>query len=310
MKRIGKMNLAPITLFVYKRLWHTERAVEALQANQYAAASDLIIFSDGPKNGEEREEINQIRAYIKGIKGFEKIEIIERQENYGLARSIIAGVTEVVNRYGRIIVMEDDLISSPYFLKFMNEGLNFYEYREKIISIHGYVLPLKDQMPETYFLRRADCWGWGTWKRGWDLFESDGKKLLQKIQTNKLEKYFDVNGSYPYVEMLKDQIKGKNDSWAIRWLATAFIHNKLTLYPGRSLIQNIGHDNTGSHSMRLNCFDVELTREPINIQEIPEEENTYVHGAVAKFYRSIGPNWIKKPLKKIKKYFVETCLDR
>ena len=110
--------------------------------------------------------------------------------------------------------------------------------------------------------------------------------------------------------MLKDQIKGKNDSWAIRWLATAFIHNKLTLYPGRSLIQNIGHDNTGSHCMSLNCFDVELTREPINIQEIPEEENTYVHGAVARFYRSIGPNWIKKPLSKIKKYFVETCRDR
>lgn len=303
------MKLAPITLFVYNRLSHTERTAEALKANQYANESELIIFSDGSKNEQDIEKVLRVRAYIKRIKGFKRVEIIERQENYGLANSIISGVTEVVNRYGSIIVMEDDLISSPYFLKFMNEGLDFYENQEKVISIHGYTLPIRAQMPETYFLRRADCWGWATWKRGWGLFESDGEKLLKEIQRNKLEKYFDINGSYPFIDILKDQIKGKNDSWAVRWLATAFINNKLTLYPGKSLIQNIGHDNTGTHCMEVDFYDVELAEEPINIKTIPIEENTVVLEGIAKFYRSIGPSWAKKTLKKLYKYLIGARFD-
>lgn len=250
------MNLAPIALFVYNRPWHTQQTIEALKKNILAPESDLIIFSDGPKDStESRESVFKLREYLKTISGFKSVKIVAREENYGLAKSIINGVTEVVNEYSRIIVLEDDMITSKYFLQYMNEALNLYEYEDKVISVHAYIYPVKKLLPETYFLRGADCWGWATWKRGWDLFESDGKKLLKELVDRKLIKKFDFNGSYPYTQMLHDQIAGKNNSWAIRWYASAFLKDKLTLYPGKSLINNIGFDGSGTHCRGMNKID-------------------------------------------------------
>ena len=229
-------NIAPIALFVYNRLLHVQNTVEALQRNKFASESDLYIFSDGPSGEVEIENVLKVREYLKTIIGFKSVAIIEREENLGLARSIISGVTEIVDKYDRIIVLEDDLITSPFFLKFMNEALEFYKDEINVISIHGYLYPVKAQLPRTFFLRGADCWGWATWKRGWNLFEPDGKKLLYELKARKLKKQFDNNGAYPYTKMLEKQVKGKNNSWAIRWHASAFLKGKLTLYPGNSLI--------------------------------------------------------------------------
>ncbi|HRU00618.1 MAG TPA: glycosyltransferase, partial [Victivallales bacterium] len=197
------MKLAPIALFVYNRPWHTRQTVTALQNNELAAESELVVFSDGPKvekNKEKtknnEEKVKEVRDYIKSINGFKTVKIIERTQNLGLANSIISGVTEIVNQYGKIIVLEDDLVTSPHFLRFMNEALDLYEKEEDVISIHGYVYPIPD-LPETFFLKGADCWGWATWKRGWDLFEPDGKKLLRELKEKKLLKRFDFNGTYP-----------------------------------------------------------------------------------------------------------------
>ncbi|MGB4775168.1 MAG: glycosyltransferase family 2 protein, partial [Daejeonella sp.] len=167
-------------------------------------------------------------------------------------------VTEIVNKYERIIVLEDDLVTSPYFLQYMNDGLNVYKDCEEVISIHGYIYPVSVELPETFFIKGADCWGWATWKRGWDLFEPNGEKLLNEIIKRGLTYQFDFNGSYPYTQMLKDQIAGLNNSWAIRWNASAFLKNKLTLYPGKSLVQNIGNDGTGTHSGTSNTFNINL----------------------------------------------------
>lgn len=284
---------APILLFTYNRLFHTQECVKALQKNIIAGDSELIIFSDGPKSYEEKGAVESLRKYIKTIDGFKKISVVERGENLGLAKSIIFGVDEIVSRFGRVIVLEDDLVTSPFFLKFMNEALEHYKDVERVISVHGYVFPVATSLPETFFLRGADCWGWATWKRGWDLFEPDGGKLLKEIRTRNLERAFDFGGNYPYTKMLKDQTIGKNDSWAIRWHASAFLEGKLTLYPGRSLVKNIGVDASGTHIGTTNIFDTTVSTEPILLTDIPVEENLFARDEIARYFRGVihGRGW-------------------
>lgn len=296
------MELAPIALFVYNRPWHTKQTIEALQKNFLASDSNLIIFSDGAKDStESKEGVLEVREYLKNIDGFKSIKIIERNRNYGLAESIISGVSEIVNQCGKIIVLEDDMISSQYFLQYMNEALDLYANEEEVISIHGYVYPTKKTLPETFFLKGADCWGWATWKRGWDLFELDGEKLLKELEEKKLTEEFDFSGSYPYTKMLKDQIFGRNDSWAIRWYASAFLKNKLTLYPGKSLINNIGLDGSGTHCNGDNTFENKLQEEkdPIKIGMISLVENSYARSVFADFFRS-QKGFFKKYVKYLK----------
>jgi len=218
---------------------------------------------------------------LRTIKGFKKVEIIERQANLGLAESIISGVTEVVNRYGKIIVLEDDLIYSPYFLRYMNEALEMYKDDEQVISIHGYVYPVKQKLPETFFIRGADCWGWGTWQRGWKLFEADGKKLLKELIDKKLASRFDLDRLYPFTQMLKMQVVKLNNSWAIRWYASAFLANKLTLYPGKSLVGHIGFDNSGTHNgftdiMSTEVYDRPIALEKIALNELEENRRLFI----------------------------------
>jgi hypothetical protein len=230
-------NFAPIVLFTYSRLANTIETVECLKKNAEAAHSDLIIYSDAPKNEKAIDGVKATRNYLHSIKGFNSVTIIEREKNMGLANSIVDGVTAVVNKYGRVIVLEDDLSVSPYFLKYMNEGLERYENRKDIASIHGYIYPVKKKMPEALLIKGADCWGWATWKRGWDIFNFDAKSLYQQIIDAHREKEFDFNYSYPYMDMLKRQIDGSAGSWAICWYASAFLKNLFTLYPGQSLVQ-------------------------------------------------------------------------
>jgi hypothetical protein len=283
------MNPAPITLFAYNRPWHTKNTIDALKENHLAEKSDLIIFSDGPRSDDDKAYVESVRRYLNNITGFNKVSIVEREKNFGLSGSIISGVTAIVKQYGQVIVVEDDLVSSPYFLKFMNDGLDFYRNAEDVISIHGYIFPVEDHLPDTFFLKGADCWGWATWARGWALFNPDGKKLLEGIREGKLKEEFDYNGAYPFTKMLQDQTKGRNDSWAIRWHASAFLSEKLTLFPGRSLIRNIGIDQSGVHSGETKVFDTEVSREPITISDIPIEENHFVKGKIERYYRKIKP---------------------
>ena len=292
-------KLSPIALFVYNRPEHTKKTVEALQKNNLAKESELFVFSDGNKDEMSKEKIREVRNYIKNISGFKNVNIIERKENLGLARSIIFGVTEVVNKYGKIIVLEDDLVTSPYFLEYMNEALDLYEKEEKVISIHGYIYPVKKTLPETFFLKGADCWGWATWKRGWDLFEPDGKKLLTELEKRNLTKEFDFDGTYNYSGMLKKQIAGLTNSWAIRWYASAFLQNKLTLYPGKSLIQNIGQDASGTHKGDSNIHQTFISDRKINVGKIEIVENGEAKKIISQYFKSIKPNLFKRVKLKI-----------
>jgi len=280
------MNLAPIALFVYNRLGHTQKTIEALQKNELARQSDLIIFSDGSKNNQDAQKVNAVRNFLQNMDGFRSVQLVVREKNFGLAKSIITGVTEITGKYGKVIVLEDDLITSPYFLKYMNDALEKYEYDDKVISIHGYVYPVKQELPETFFLRGADCWGWATWKRGWDLFEVDSKKLFSQIKDEKLEYAFDIDGSYPFSQMLKMQIYGLNNSWAIRWRASAFLADKLTLYPGHSLVSNRGFDQSGTHGGFTEIFVTRYCVGSILLKDIDIKESKEVEQIIKAFFHS------------------------
>jgi len=261
------MKLAPIILFTYRRPIHVRQTIEALLLNKEAAESDLIIYSDGAKDEESRSGVEQTRAYIRAIKGFKSIQIIERSNNWGLANNIIDGVTAVINQFGWGIVIEDDLITSPFFLQYMNEALHLYMHSQEVISIHGYMYPVVEKQPESFFIKTADCWGWGTWKRGWDLFNPNSKELLEQIKREKRCRDFDFNNSYAYTAMLQNQIDGLVDSWAIRWYASAFVNDKLTLYPGRSLVFQNGMDGLGgTHCGEDTRYTVELSQTPIRFK--------------------------------------------
>ena len=278
-------DLAPIALFVYNRLDHTVRTIEALKSNILAENSNIIIFSDAPKSDEQTDSVLEVRKYLKEIDGFNSVDIVIRETNLGLASSIISGVTYVVNKFGRIIVLEDDMLTSPYFLTYMNEALEKYAEDHRVISIHGYVYPVGVSLPEAFFLPGADCWGWATWRHGWAEFNSDGNYLLKELKQRNLIQKFDFNGAYPYSKMLEGQVKGANDSWAVRWYASAFLNGKLTLYPGRSLIHNIGNDNSGTHSRETKGFDVILSTTKICLNNIRIESSEAGSEAFEDFFR-------------------------
>jgi hypothetical protein len=280
-------ELAPIVLFVYNRPKHARLTIEALQKNLLVSESELFIYSDGPKRESDREVVDEIRQYLAAVDGFTRITIIKREQNMGLANSIISGVSEVLSRYGKIIVLEDDMITSPYFLRYMNEALELYEHEERVISVHGYLYPVQERLPETFFLKGADCWGWGTWKRGWDLFESDGTKLFKELKARRLEQRFDFNGTYDYIKMLKGQASGKNDSWAVRWYASALLNDRLTLFPGHSLVQNIGTDKSGIHCNETDVFRTGVALKPVYVERLMPEENNDALAIFQSYFESV-----------------------
>lgn len=275
---------APIALFVYNRPDHARRTIEALAKNELAAGSDLIVYSDGPKNQAAAPRVAEVRDLLETVTGFRSLKVVTRDHNRGLAQSIISGVTETIAAHERVIVLEDDMITSPHFLRYMNEALDLYEGDDEVISIHGYVYPVGQRLPETFFLRGADCWGWATWKRGWALFEPDGRKLLSEIRQRGAERDFDFNGTYPYTGMLADQIAGRNDSWAVRWYASAFLKGKLTLYPGRSLVHNIGLDSSGAHCRSTNVLDTELAAGPPRVARVPLREDVEARALITAYF--------------------------
>jgi hypothetical protein len=283
-------NLAPIVLFVYNRPYHTLQTINSLKNNILADQSDLVIYADGPKDEQNSIQVQEVINYLQTIDGFKTIHIHERKTNYGLAQNIIDGVSQTLVEHNKAIIVEDDLVTSPYFLQYMNDALDYYAEKEDVACIHGYVYPLDKTLPKPFFLKGADCWGWGTWKRAWDLFEPDGQILLDRIIEKGLAKEFDFDNSYPYLQMLKNQIAGLNNSWAIRWYASAFLKNKLVLYPNHSLVQNIGHDSSGTHSGVTSKFDIRLSTSKVPVEvEIAVSKAGYK--AFVNYFNSIkAPN--------------------
>ena len=278
------MKLAPVLIFTYNRPWHTLQTLTSVRNNTLASSSDIIIYSDGPKisaSPDDSRNIEKVREIIHRQDWDLNIKVRTSSTNKGLAKSIIEGVTETLREYEHVIVLEDDMVVSPHFLTYMNEALTKYENEGSVISVHGFNLPINYKVP--FFLKGADCWGWATWRRGWSLFRSDGRLLMNEIMERKSSYEFDLEGAYQYTEMLQNQIDGKNNSWAIRWYASAFLENKLTLYPGISLVRNIGNDNSGTHRQDGQFMKTEVSDEKIVLQDIPIKESTLARELISKY---------------------------
>lgn len=279
------MQYAPIVLFTYSRADHTRKAVESLLKNEDTKDSDLFIFSDGPKTEEKRVAVEECRKYIHTISGFKSITIVEREKNWGLANSLIAGITEVVNKFGRVIVVEDDLIVSPYFLRYMNEALEKYKDEERVASISAFLNPVEGDIPETFFLRYFACWGWATWKRAWDLLNTDARDLLRQLRWKKND--FNIGGAGSFYEMLYCQKVGLIDSWAVRFYASCFLKDKLHLFPGKTLVVQTGIDGSGTHCTICDTTysSILVSNSPIYVSPIKIEENMVMYNLYADFFK-------------------------
>ena len=279
-------KFGPRALFTYNRADHTRRAVESLLQNAEAKDSDLFIFSDGPKNEKAVRGVADNREYIHTVTGFKTVTIVEREKNWGLANSLIAGITDVINKYGRVIVVEDDLILSPYFLKFMNDGLEKYKDDDRVGTITGFVPPIEEKLPETFFLTYFQCWGWATWKRAWDLLETDARPLLKGLRFKR--KKFDVGGGVCNYGNLYCQKVGLVDSWYLRYYASLFLKGKLSLYPGRSVATNEGLDGSGTHcgAELKRSFEAHNSQTPIKVNDVKVIENLQVFRIFKKYFLS------------------------
>ena len=247
------MELAPIVLFVYNRPEHTCKTLSALQANKLASGSDLYVFVDGPKDNATADSIKSIDDVIEivnNIKGFHSVKVSVSKRNKGLANSVISGVTEVIRMYGCVIVLEDDIVTQPYFLNYMNEALNFYKTDKRILSISGFNYPLnfpKGYAHDIYVSYRCDSWGWATWLDRWENVNWDinSYSIIKRPTKRKIRKF--NKGGEDLYSMLCSQAIGKLDSWAIRWQHFFYENDGLCIYPIKSFVRNIGFDGSGVH---------------------------------------------------------------
>lgn len=314
------MKYAPIVLFIYNRPEHTLQTLEALSLNTLATESDLYIFADGPKTNatkEQLEKIQKTREIAHSKLWCKSVSVIESSVNKGLAASIISGVTEIINKYGKIIVLEDDIVTGKYFLEYMNEALEKYENEKKVWHITGWRDPVKTKKDAgTYFYPVMDCWSWATWADRWQFYKKD-VNYYKDIFTNRMKFHFNIEGSDPGMwDQIEKNASGRINTWAIFWYATIFLKKGLCLAPAKSLVRNVGFDNSGVHCGKNNSKDIlhninfKVTNYPEkvkinkkeyqnNISFTRKNNGTYIYKLFLRF--------IKKEIKNILK-FLKNCL--
>jgi hypothetical protein len=245
-------DLAPIALFVYNRTEHTRRTVESLRANDLARQSELFVFADGAKNESAAAAVESVRKYIRTIDGFKSVTIIERERNLGLSKSVISGVTQLCSEHGRAIAVEDDVLTAPDFLTFVNEGLVRYWDEPRVFSVGAFNLPIA--APRTYSYDafcsyRFHCWGWGTWKDRWEKADWSVQDFPEFMADREKQKRFNRGGN-DLSWLLSRHMEGKIDSWDTVWAYTHSKHGAVALLPVSSKVYNIGFDGTGIHCRR------------------------------------------------------------
>ncbi len=262
---------APIALFVFNRPEHTRITLEALAGNPLASSSRLYIFSDGPRGAEDAPAVEAVRALCRGVSGFAAVTLIEAERNKGLAPSVIDGLDHIFSLHGEAIILEDDVVPAPGFLTYMNQALALYRDKPEVGLINAFNFANAPKIAETYFIRQPSCWGWATWADRWGLFSPDADALLKKIAERDLIDLFDVEGHHPFYEMLRQARDGIVSSWAIRWYASLFLAEKISLWPGVSLTRNIGFDGSGTHcgESKSPAAVWSFPEASPNVQEIP-----------------------------------------
>ncbi|MFM2476540.1 hypothetical protein [Celerinatantimonas sp. MCCC 1A17872] len=298
---MGHSSLSPIVLFVFDRLEHTMRTIQSLQNNYLADSSILYIYSDGPKENKNSVfAVQQVRDYILSITGFKKVNIIYNKTNKGLANSIISGVTDVISKHHRVIVLEDDIVTAPFFLKYMNDSLNKYCETEKVMSISGgnYPVDLSTVNSETFFLRIPLCWGWATWEDRWEKFNRD-LSLVNTLSLSEV-KYMNFDNSHNFFQQAELNLSGRLKTWFIFWYIVAVKQKMLTLFPKEKICMNIGFDGTGQNCQKSSEFQFEyLTyNNEIILDDIEVEENKQVFFIYKEFFLKIRKNIFKRILRR------------
>ena len=276
------INLSPIALFVYKRLDTLQLTVAALKQNYFANESELFIFSDAAKTSGDKDEINKVRDFIRTISGFRKVCIFESDTNKGLAISVIEGVSRVLKEFGKVIVLEDDLVTSSNFLSYMNNCLEHYKDNNKVFSISGYTVPIKaDKFKDVYFTKRSSSWGWATWKERWEKVDWEVKDYKFFKDDNAQKKAFNKMGS-DLSSMLKKQMDGSINSWAVRWCYHQFKYDLYSVYPMISKVKNIGFGEGATHTLdHFNRYETKLDKSDKINYTFPEP---YINKQIIKLF--------------------------
>lgn len=279
-------SLAPVALFAWRRPGHLSKAINALEMNELAKQTSLYIFVDGPRTQRDAALVREVEGIARRASGFKSVSVQPSPTNKGLSGSLVSGISAMLDTYESVIVLEDDILVSPKYLNFMNECLDVYSTDQDVASVNGCVYPHETDLPDTFFMRGADCWGWGTWRRAWKAFEADGVRLLRELRERDLIDVFDFEGTAPFEEMLIDQIEGRNDSWAVRWYASALVNDMLTLYPNKPMAINIGEDGSGTHRGSSSAYQQHVSQSPVVIERIPIAESEEGREAFRDFFRT------------------------
>ncbi|WP_052444067.1 hypothetical protein [Flammeovirga sp. OC4] len=309
------MSYSPIILFVYNRAWHAEQVLMAIHKNPEFQDSPLYIFCDGPRNDASTKELQAIKAtrdIVKNQRYWSKqTQVIESDQNKGLATSIIEGVSKVIKQHGQAIILEDDIVTSQGFLKFMNEALELYREDDRVMHINAY-LPKspfqKNNFTATsFYSTHMSCWGWATWDTSWKLFNADTGTLIEKLKGRKLEKTLDLNGYFHGTKQLAQNLNGEIKTWAIKWGTSILLNNGICLNPSQSLVNNIGMDGSGVNSGKLfwDPFKTEVTNE-IPISKLDNEDIEEGNRYFMKFYRYVNVKGIRRRLIKFYFYFFKS----
>ncbi len=284
--------VAPVVLFTYNRIDHTMQTIHALSENLLAPYTDLIVYSDGPRKDSDTKKIQDVRTFLKEINGFKSVRIIEQERNRGLARSIISGISATFKSYDRVIVMEDDIVTSPLFLSFMNDALNLYEDEKKAWHISGWNYPIDtDNLPCAFFWRVMNCWGWATWANRWCHFRKEPARLVRQWNKRRIKR-FNLDGVHDFWSQVVSNFHGRMDTWAVFWYATIFENQGLCLNPTKSYVRNIGLDGTGIHCKRCSPLEKQsLNMKPCKDFPVRIEEDCNAVERIKRYHERL-----KRPL--------------
>ncbi|PWD99562.1 glycosyltransferase [Marinilabilia rubra] len=287
----------PVVIFCYNRPVHLQKTIEALLKNEGAGETDIYIFSDGCRGEQDKPAVEQVRKVINNVSGFKKVIVQESEENRGLAASIINGVTKVLESHDACIVLEDDLETSPFFLNFMNKGLEEYASDKEIFSISGYCPPISipaNYPYEAFRFPRINSWGWGTWRDRWQLVDWEVKNFNSFISSPDKIKELEKQGRDLPVMLLK-QHQGEIGSWAVRFNQACFEASKSNIYPVKSFVRNIGIDGSGTHMDKSGKYAVSLSEK--NLNPAPATTDNLISQAFRRFYL---PSLFRQTINKIK----------
>jgi hypothetical protein len=275
----------PVVLFCYNRPAHVKQTLAALAANEGATETPLIVFSDGPSGPAEVQLVESVRAVLAVVKGFKSVRVIASEGNKGLSASVIGGVSEVFSTYEACIVLEDDLVTSPYFLRYMNEALDHYREDARIFSVSGYCPPIQvpaDYPFQSFLYPRINSWGWGTWRDRWELVDWEVKDFKVFITDKKQRARLAQQGADLPVMLLKQQ-QGKIASWAVRFNQACFNLGRSNVYPVTSLVRNQGADGSGTHMKSSGKYGVELS--PIWLSPAEVGSSPLINRRFRNFYK-------------------------